>query len=170
MRLRTREKLFIAWGGLKGAVPILLAAIALVSGAEDSLAIYNIVFVVVLVSVLVQGSTIPYAARRLGIPMRIVEPEPFGVSIGLREPGQVQHYTVGTGSRVVGSAIKDLPLGERAWVSFVVVDGQARQARGSHVFRVGDEVHVLGEPGGRARAETPLRGTSQGQGAGVTTV
>ena len=60
VRLRTREKLFIAWGGLKGAVPILLAAIALVSGAEDSLAIYNIVFVVVLVSVLVQGSTIPY--------------------------------------------------------------------------------------------------------------
>jgi potassium/hydrogen antiporter len=146
VRLRTREKLFIAWGGLKGAVPILLAAIALVSGTEDSLAIYNIVFVVVLVSVLVQGSTIPFAARRLGIPIRIVEPEPFEVSIGLREPGQVQHYTVGQGSRVVGSAIKDLPLGERAWVSFVVQDGQALQARGSHVFRVGDEVHILGDP------------------------
>jgi NhaP-type Na+/H+ and K+/H+ antiporter len=47
---------------------------------------------------------------------------------------------------VLGSAIRDLPLGERAWVSFVVQDGTARQARGSHVFRAGDEVHVLGDP------------------------
>jgi cell volume regulation protein A len=145
-RLRRNEKLFIAWGGLKGAVPILLAAFALVADVDDSLAIYNIVFVVVAFSVLVQGSTIPYVARRLGIPMRVVEPEPWDVSIRLREPGHLQRYTVGPSSRVVGSAIRDLPLGERAWVSFVVQDGQARQARGSHVFRVGDEVHVLGEP------------------------
>jgi cell volume regulation protein A len=146
VRLRRNEKLFIAWGGLKGAVPILLAAIALVADVEDSLSIYNIVFVVVLLSVLVQGATIPYVAKRLGVPMRMVEPEPWDVSIRLREPGQVQRYTVGPRSRVVGSAIRDLPLGERAWVSFVVQDGQALQARGSHVFRVGDEVHLLGEP------------------------
>ena len=150
------RELFIAWGGLKGAVPILLAAIALVSGAEDSLAIYNIVFIVVLVSVLVQGSTIPYAARRLGIPIRIVEPEPFEVSIGLREPGQVQHYTVGQGSRVVGSAIKDLPLGERAWVSFVVQDGQALQARLAQLPRRRRGAHPR-RPGGRARAQATVR-------------
>jgi NhaP-type Na+/H+ and K+/H+ antiporter len=78
--------------------------------------------------------------------MRAVEPEPWDVSIRLREPGNVQHYVVGPGSRVVGSPIRDLPLGERAWISFVVQDGQARQARGSHVLRVGDDVHVIGEP------------------------
>jgi cell volume regulation protein A len=72
-RLRHGERLFIVWSGLKGAVPILLAAFALlehVSGAER---IYGIVFVVVLFSVTVQGSTMPWVARRLKVPMRLVE-------------------------------------------------------------------------------------------------
>jgi len=146
VRLRRQEKLFVMWSGLKGAVPILLAAFVVVADVEDSLSIYNIVFVVVAFSVLVQGSTIPFVAHRLGIPMRIVDPEPWDISIRLREPGQVQRYEVGPRSRVLGSTIRDLPLGERAWISFIVQDGQARQARGSHVFRVGDEVHVLGDP------------------------
>jgi potassium/hydrogen antiporter len=146
VRMRLGEKLFIMWGGLKGAVPILLAAFVLVADVRDSVAIYNIVFVVVAFSVIVQGSLIPFVAHRLGVPMRIVEPEPWDVSIRLREPGNVQRYTIGNGSRVVGSTIRDLPIGERAWISFVVRDGQAQQARGSHVLRVGDEVHVLGDP------------------------
>jgi cell volume regulation protein A len=146
VRLRSREKLFVMWSGLKGAVPILLAAFVVVADVADSLAIYNIVFVVVAFSVLVQGSTIPFVAHRLGIPMRIVDPEPWDISIRLREPGQVQRFVVGARSRVLGSTIRDLPLGERAWISFIVQDGKARQARGSHVFRAGDEVHVLGDP------------------------
>jgi cell volume regulation protein A len=150
VRLRVAEKAFVAWGGLKGAVPILLAAFALVADVDDSLLVFNIVFVVVTFSVIVQGSTIPIAARRLGIPMRIVEPEPWDVSIRLREPGNVHRYVVGPGSRVVGNTIRDLPLGERAWVSFVVRDGEAKQARGSHQFREGDEVHVLGDAGDAA--------------------
>ena len=145
--LRLGEKLFVMWSGLKGAVPILLAAFVLVADVDNSLAVYNIVFVVVAFSVIVQGSLIATVAERLGVPMRIVEPEPWDVSdIRLREPGNVQRYTIGSGSRVVGSTIRDVPLGERAWISFVVRDGQARQARGTHVLRVGDEVHVLGDP------------------------
>jgi potassium/hydrogen antiporter len=70
MDLRFGEKVFIAWGGLKGAVPILLAAFAILAGAEDARRIYEIVFVVVLFSVVVQGATIPFAAARLGVPMR----------------------------------------------------------------------------------------------------
>src|SRR5439155_10625598 len=72
MRLRTGEKLFIAWGGLKGAVPILLAAFAILADVHDARRLYEIVFVVVLFSVVVQGSTIPFAASRLGVPMRVV--------------------------------------------------------------------------------------------------
>jgi cell volume regulation protein A len=145
-RMRLGEKIFVAWGGLKGAVPILLAAFILVADVRDSMTIYNIVFIVVAFSVIVQGSLIPFVAERLGVPMRIVEPEPWDLAIRLREPGNVQRYTIGSGSRVVGRAIRDLPLAERAWISFVVRDGQAQQARGSHVLRVGDEVHVLADP------------------------
>src|SRR6266511_2794822 len=71
-RLRTRERIFVAWGGLKGAVPILLAAFAVLEGASGANRIYGIVFVVVAFSVLVQGGSLPFVAARLGIPMRTV--------------------------------------------------------------------------------------------------
>jgi potassium/hydrogen antiporter len=69
-RMRLNERLFVIWGGLRGAVPILLAAFALVAAVEDAPRVYDIVFVVVAFSVIVQGSSIPFVARRLGIPMR----------------------------------------------------------------------------------------------------
>jgi cell volume regulation protein A len=72
MKLQLGEKLFIAWGGLKGAVPILLAAFAILAGVDDARRIYEIVFVVVLFSVIVQGATVPFVASRLGVPMRVV--------------------------------------------------------------------------------------------------
>ena len=67
--LRRNEKAFIAWSGLKGAVPILLAAFGVLQAVDEADRIYGIVFVVVLVSVLGQGTLVPAVARRLGIPM-----------------------------------------------------------------------------------------------------
>jgi cell volume regulation protein A len=72
LRMRRNERLFILWGGLRGAVPILLAAFALLAAVEDADRVYDIVFVVVAFSVIVQGSSIPFVARRLGIRMRQV--------------------------------------------------------------------------------------------------
>jgi len=63
------ERLFVMWSGLKGAVPILLASLAIIGGVDDGQEIYGIVFVVVLFSVLVQGSLVPVVAGRLGVPM-----------------------------------------------------------------------------------------------------
>jgi cell volume regulation protein A len=71
-RLRTGERLFVMWSGLKGAVPILLAAFALLEGVGGAERIYGIVFVVVGFSVIAQGATIPFVAQRLGVPMRTV--------------------------------------------------------------------------------------------------
>jgi cell volume regulation protein A len=64
------ERLFITWSGLKGAVPILLAAFAVLANAPGADHVYQLVFVVVLVSVVGQGTLVPLVARRLGIPMR----------------------------------------------------------------------------------------------------
>ena len=72
LRLRLGERLFVMWSGLKGAVPILLAAFALLEGVPGAERIYAIVFVVVAFSVIVQGGSVPFVARKLGIPMRIV--------------------------------------------------------------------------------------------------
>lgn len=66
-KLRNGERAFIAWGGLKGAVPILLASFVLGQGVRDARMIYELVFIVVLASVVVQGGTIGLAARRFGV-------------------------------------------------------------------------------------------------------
>jgi len=63
------ERLFVTFAGLKGAVPILLASLAVVGGTEQSKEIYGIVFVIVLFSVAVQGTLVPTVAKRLGVPM-----------------------------------------------------------------------------------------------------
>jgi cell volume regulation protein A len=70
VQMRRNERLFIIWSGLRGAVPILLAAFAVLGGVDDADRVYEIVFVVVAFSVIVQGSTVPFVARRLGIRMR----------------------------------------------------------------------------------------------------
>jgi cell volume regulation protein A len=67
VRLQRREKAFIAWAGLKGAVPILLGALAVTGGTPQAQRLYAIVFVVVAVSVVVQGGSLGYVARKLGI-------------------------------------------------------------------------------------------------------
>ncbi len=69
VRLDRGERLFVMWSGLKGAVPILLAALAIIGGVDDGSEIYGIVFVVVLFSVLVQGTLVPKVAERLNVPM-----------------------------------------------------------------------------------------------------
>jgi cell volume regulation protein A len=73
-RLTKGERCFVMWSGLKGAVPILLASFAVLGEVRDAERIYGIVFVVVAFSVALQGATIPYAAARLGVPMRTGPP------------------------------------------------------------------------------------------------
>jgi cell volume regulation protein A len=70
VHMRPNERLFVIWSGLRGAVPILLAAFAVLAAVEDADRVYDIVYVVVAFSVIVQGSSIAFIARRLGIRMR----------------------------------------------------------------------------------------------------
>ena len=87
-RLRWAERAFIGWSGLKGAVPILLAAFAVIGGVPGSENVYGIVFVVVLLSVVCQGTLVPLVARSLRIPMHEPPLRPWRISVGLgQEPG-----------------------------------------------------------------------------------
>jgi len=76
-RLRVGERLFVMWSGLKGAVPIFLAAFAILAGVDDADKLYGIVFVVVALSVAIQGSSIPLAAALAGVPMRLTRQPPL---------------------------------------------------------------------------------------------
>ena len=133
--LKRGERLFVVWGGLKGAVPILLAAFAVIAGADDAQRIYGIVFVVVLVSVVVQGTSIPYVAPRLGVHMRLAEPH------------SVARFRVEEGSRAVGRRIGELPLAEHTWVDALEHDGRIRAPRGSTVVEAGDTLRVITDLG-----------------------
>jgi potassium/hydrogen antiporter len=66
-RLKVGERVFIAWGGLKGAVPILLAAFAVLDDVRGAGSVYGLVFVAVLLSVFGQGTLVPVVARRVGL-------------------------------------------------------------------------------------------------------
>ena len=158
-RLTRGEKVFIAWAGMRGAVPILLAAFTLLEGVDHANRIYGIVFVVVMFSVVVQGSLVPTVAGRVGLQMRQIHQEPWDLSVRLRdEPQEVGRYVVAAGSPAEGVALRDLVLGERAWISLIMRDGAARQARGDSVLRAGDEVLVLGTS---AHAQAVFEGRSR---------
>jgi len=135
-RLSRGERLFVAWGGLKGAVPILLGALAVLEGADGAEHLYGIVFVVVLFSVVVQGASVPYAARRLGIHFRRVD----------HDLAEVHELVVREDAFARGRRLDELPLGERAWVGVLVRDGRPRPVDDDVVLELGDRVHVYSQP------------------------
>ncbi|HET9654934.1 MAG TPA: cation:proton antiporter [Kineosporiaceae bacterium] len=147
LRLRRRELVFVLWAGLKGAVPVLLGTYLLTSGDPHALRAYEIVFVVVAFSVVVQGGLVPSVAHWVGLPLRVIEPEPWSLGMRFRdEPqGLVRLHVLG-GSAADGTCLEELDMGENAWVSLVSRGGQLVQVRGDTVLAAGDEVLLLVEP------------------------
>ena len=135
-RLTVHERLFIAWGGLKGAVPILLGTLAILGGAEGATEIYEIVFIVVVFSVIVQGTSLPSVADRLRIPFRRVD----------HDLAEVLEFVVGEHALANGRAIAELPLAERAWVGVLIRDGHPHPIDSRVVLAAGDRVHVYAQP------------------------
>ena len=144
-RLENNERNFVLFAGLKGAVPILLGGFLFAAHVPNAQRLYGIVAVVVVFSVVVQGSLIPAAAKLLHIQMRLVEPEPWALGIRLRdEPSGVHRLTIKSGSLADGRTIDDLAdLPGDAWVSFVVRGGQLVPIKGDTRLRAGDDVLVL---------------------------
>ncbi|MEP7019939.1 MAG: potassium/proton antiporter [Pseudonocardiales bacterium] len=148
VRLRLGERIFVLWAGLKGAVPIVLGTFVLTGGVPDATRIYDTIFVVVLISVIVQGGLVPTFARVLAVPMRVVEPEPWALGMRFRdEPEGLRRYFVAPGCPADGASISGLDVGETAWISMVSRDGTLVQVRGRTVLRAGDEVLLLADPG-----------------------
>jgi cell volume regulation protein A len=145
--LRTGERLFVLWSGLKGAVPILLGTYLLDSDAAREYHAYEIIVVVVAFSVFVQGALVPTMAARLSVPMREVEPRPWTLGVRLRDqPEGVWRYRVVAGAPADGRSVRDLLLGQDIWISFVVREGRSLRVRGETTLRADDEVLVLVDP------------------------
>jgi cell volume regulation protein A len=146
IRLTRGERGFVLWAGLKGAVPILLGIFIVQAQVPDADRLYGIIFVVVLVSVLLQGSLVPLFARIFGVPMTVTEPEPWAVGVRLNEQPEGFHLiVVAEGSSAVGRRISELGLGDQAWISFVRREGRLVQLRPSTRLKIGDEVLALAD-------------------------
>jgi potassium/hydrogen antiporter len=147
VRLAWAERLFVLWAGLKGAVPILLGSFLFTAGEPDATRLYAAIFVVVAFSVIVQGSLVPVVAARLGVGMRLVEPEPWSLGVRFRhEPRWLRRHVVAAGSPADGRRIADLDLGEDAWISLVIRHGQLVPVTGATTLRAGDEVVAVADP------------------------
>lgn len=121
-RYSARERLFIAWVGLRGAVPLYLAIIPVLGGVPGGLRFFDIAFLVVLASLLLQGWTVPWLARRLGVevPSR---PEPAG-KLDFATPSGLDRdvigYRVTVDSVVAGRPLDQVALPQRARIIAVL--------------------------------------------------
>ncbi len=119
-KLARREKALVAWVGLRGAAPIILATFPLLAGLPEAQMIFNVVFFVVVTSVLIQGTTIPVVARRLGLNAPATQAAP-----ALREHAG-EHLTeidIAAGSAAAGKRIIDLRLPEQVLIVLIARDG-----------------------------------------------
>ncbi|QDL71240.1 potassium/proton antiporter [Streptomyces malaysiensis] len=161
-RLPWREKALLSWAGLRGAVPIVLATIPMVSNVPDSRRIFNIVFVLVIVYTLVQGPTLPWLATRL----RLEEPEPADLGIESapleRLRGHLLSVSIPQTSKMHGVEVGELRLPTGAAVTLVVRDGTSFVPLPSTMLRRGDELLVVATDPVRDAAERRLRSVGRG--------
>jgi cell volume regulation protein A len=175
-----RESLFVSWVGLKGAVPITLATFPLMFGTPHASLMFDVVFFVVVLSAIVQGSSLTFAARRLGLekPLEVAPPLTLEISSLRHVDGDIVDYTVGSDSRAVGRQVKDLALPEGVVIAIIARQNQIIPPQGRTRIEVGDHVIVVLRPTTRqlvdqvfgnhaaisidelAGLEFPLRGTT----------
>jgi cell volume regulation protein A len=140
-----REQVLLGWAGLRGAVPVVLAIFAVIEDVPHSLDFFNIVFFAVVLSTILQGTTIPALAKRLGLTTsEPALPRPLAEAGTIRRLGaEILEYPVGPDDAIVGHAVRDLGLPRDAVVNVIVRGDEAIPPRGSTRLRDGDEVHVL---------------------------
>src|SRR5215470_7188060 len=143
-RFSWREKAFVSWVGLRGAVGIFLASIPLLVGMRDALIFFDIGFVVVLVSLLVQGWTITIAARRLHIALPRSDPAPRRIELDL--PGQLEHELVGYAIGAKSPYLRRRLVPSWAKLMLVVRDQRVLSAAEADGIREGDHAYFLAPP------------------------
>ncbi|MBT2683673.1 potassium/proton antiporter [Bacillus sp. ISL-37] len=145
MQYSQKERVFLSWAGLKGAVPIILATFPLLAGIEGSHQIFNVVFFVVLTSALIQGATIPMLANKLGlngpkktVPMQSLEL----ISLGKADAEMIE-YEMESESAIVGKTLMEIPFPEGTLVNAVIRNGKLIAPTGNTVIMAGDFLYIL---------------------------
>jgi potassium/hydrogen antiporter len=138
-----RERLLLGWAGLRGAVPIVLATFVLSSDVPEKETIFNAVFFVVVVSAIVQGTTLEWVAGRLGLlaPAPPVHEAPL--EVGPLSKLELVDFAVAGDHAVSGSAVRELGLPRSALIAVINRGDETIPPRGSTVVQAGDRLFVL---------------------------
>lgn len=145
MKFNWKEKIFLSWAGLRGAVPIVLATFPLIAGVEDSQLIFNIVFFVVLTSTLLQGSTISLFAKLLQLtgPKKVDPPHSLElVSIGKANAEIIEHE-VNESSTINGYMIKDIDFPNDVLINAIIRNNDLITPQGDTKIQHGDVLYIL---------------------------
>ena len=153
-RFSLREQLMVSWGGLRGAVPIVVATYPLIAGVPDAKTIFNLVFFVVFISVLLQGTTIPAISRWLGVASPLVTrfryPIEYNPTADVKN--ELAEVPVPAGSPVAGRTLVEIQLPAGALIVLIRRSDETFVPRGGTQIEAGDTLLVLAE-------REPLRAT-----------
>ena len=145
--INLRKKLFISWVGLRGAAPIVFATYPLLAGVHYADTIFNLVFFISAISVLLQGTTLSVMARWLhvSVPEKVKRRFPLDVEVKDSASSELIELDIATGSNAVGKPVVELTLPKSALIVLIHRDGKYLTPQGDTVIAAGDHLLIMAD-------------------------